>query len=87
MVFLDGINDSLLSSVLHSIEWRLSFGVLKGTCPDSPAFKAVIPNGTNDDGKFVIESPPATGGQQTTIGWYRHEGKIHTRIIEVTHPQ
>lgn len=85
MIFLNGINDNLVSSVLHSIEWKLSYNIMKGVCEDSPAFQAVVPDARNaDSGEFIIEAPPMAGSQQTAIAWYRNEGKINLRIIEIS---
>lgn len=77
----------MTASVLNSIEWKFRYNVLQGSCKDSPAFRQAIPNGEKDSGEFEIEAAPITGGQTTTISWYRDEGIIRLRIIEVTRPE
>lgn len=85
MIFNDGITNSVYDLVLNSIEWRLRYNVMEGSCKDSLAFQTVIPEANNaDSGEFCIEASPMTGGQQTTIAWYRNEGKISLRIMRIT---
>lgn len=92
-MFFDGATDSLVTSVLNSIEWRIRYNLLEGRCPDSPAFRQVIPNAVDsrgvwlESGCFQIESAPITGEQKTTISWHSDEGEIRFRIIEITPPQ
>lgn len=87
MIFNNGVTDSVTTSILNSIEWKIRFGVLQGTCKDSPAFQNVIPDAKNaNSGKFYIEASSISGGQKTTIVWYRNERRINLRIVEVTYP-
>lgn len=85
MIFNDGMTDNVAASVLNSIEWRFRYNVLQGSCEDSPTFQAVVPDAKiTDSGEFYIEASPLSGGQQTTIAWYRDEGKISLRIMRIT---
>ncbi len=92
-IFHDGATDSLATSVLNSIEWRIRYNVLEGSCPDSHAFRQVIPGAVDADGigvesgSFQIESAPIAGEQTTTISWHSDEGELRFRIVEVTPPQ
>ncbi|MDF5733410.1 MAG: hypothetical protein PUP92_36890, partial [Rhizonema sp. PD38] len=85
-IFFDGATDTLATSVLNSIEWRIRYNVLSGSCPDSHAFRQVVPNAVDADGigvesgSFQIESAPIAGSQVTTISWYSDEGTIRLRI-------
>lgn len=87
MFFNNGIDDNVVASILNSIEWKLRFNVMQGVCNNSTAFKKVIPGGEKDSGKFEIESVPMTGGQKTTISWYRDESYIKFKVLEITKPQ
>lgn len=87
MIFNDGMTDNIAASVLNSIEWKFRYNVLQGSCKDSPAFSQVIPNGNKDSGEFEIEASAISGGQKSTISWYKDEGIVRFRIIEITRPQ
>ena len=66
-MFFDGATDSLVTSVLNSIEWRIRYNLLEGRCPDSPAFRLAIPSTVDSQGVwlefgcFQIESAPISG--------------------------
>ncbi|NJN07494.1 MAG: hypothetical protein HC815_05705 [Richelia sp. RM1_1_1] len=87
MVFNNGTTDSMTTSVLSSIKWKIHFGVTIGVCQETPAFSAVVPDGDKDSGEFYIKSSPLAGEQKTTIAWYRDESEINFKIIEITRPQ
>jgi hypothetical protein len=85
-IFFDGATDNLVASVLNSIEWRIRYNILEGRCPDSPAFRQVIPGAVSNgihqpEGAFEITSSPISGSQKTTISWYSDEGTIRFHII------
>lgn len=82
--FYDGRTDSLTTSVLNSIDWEIRYNVITGHCPDTSAFRAVVPNGDLPEGEFEIESAPAAGSRKTKIFWYRDEGEIRLLVSSVT---
>lgn len=91
-MFFDGATDNLTASVLNSIEWRIRYNLLEGSCPDSPAFRQTIPGAIENgiwqsEGCFSIESSIVSGSQETTISWYADEGKIRFRIVKVNAPK
>lgn len=87
MVFNNGIDDNITASIFNSIEWKFRYNILQGNCKDSPAFRQVIPDGDKDSGEFEIEASIVSGRQKSTISWYKDEGFIRFRIIEITRPQ
>jgi|GEM_PF-3693814 len=92
-MFFDGATDSLVTSVLNSIEWSIRYNLLRGRCADSPAFRQAIPGAVDsqgvwlESGRFQIESAPISGTQKTTISWYSDEGEIRFGIVSVTPAQ
>lgn len=89
-MMFDGATDSLVVSVLNSIEWRIRYGVLQGDLQDSPAFRQTIPGAVDENGiskssgEFTLQTGILAGEQTTTISWYSDEGTIRFRIIEIT---
>ncbi|NEU76840.1 hypothetical protein PI95_031115 [Hassallia byssoidea VB512170] len=90
-MMFDGTTDSVLADVLNSIRWEIRYNTLCGICDDTPSLAVVIPGADSDEngvfqseGAFSIINAPAAGNQKTTIAWYRDEGQVRFRIVEVT---
>ncbi|KYC34914.1 hypothetical protein WA1_50275 [Scytonema hofmannii PCC 7110] len=89
-MFFDGATDSLIASVLNSIEWEIRYNLLSGKCPDSPAFRQAIPGTILEDGTYLSEgcfsitSSIIAGSQKTTISWHTKNGEVHFYIDEIT---
>ena len=69
---------------LAQIEWTFTYGVFQGTLEDSESAVSIL--GKEDCGEFKIRSDELSGSQETTISWYRDEGNVKFRVLDVTKP-
>lgn len=75
---------SELINFLAQIEWTFTYGVFQGTVEDSQSAVSVL--GSKEQGKLHVCSSELSGNQETTISWYRDEGNIKFRVLDVTEP-
>jgi len=89
--FYNGVTDSQETFALSRIEWKISYGVMRGTCPDDDLFRLYIPDAARDEngiypteGRFTVTSGIVAGSQEMTVNWYVKNSRIMLSIAEIT---
>lgn len=73
-MFFDGINDTLSSSLLASIQWEIRYGSLIGWSLESPAWKQLL--GDAEHGTYQWCASEACGSTTYTVTWFRTDMEI-----------